>query len=166
VCILINQNNQSKRHNKRKDKKNEDKKNDSNDENDKKCIKCDRVSHSKNECSTINSEFSKCHKIDRWKQMCRIKKNQNVQFKSFCKDEKIVNESFITEEITLMIKRLIDEAESSLLVNLINDHITRKILDFEIFDHIFCNRSFFISYILKIFICEIDTRKKFTAKNT
>jgi hypothetical protein len=97
--------------------------------------------------------------------MCRIKK-RNDQFKSSRRNEKIANESSITEEITLMIKHLIDEAESSLLVNLVNDHITRKILDSEIIDHIFCNRSNFISYILKIFICETRTRKKFTAKNT
>jgi hypothetical protein len=60
----IKRNNQSERDNKRKNKKNEDKKNDSNDENDKKCIRCDRVSHSKNECSTINSECFECHKVD------------------------------------------------------------------------------------------------------
>jgi hypothetical protein len=56
----IKRNNQ--RNNKRRDKKNEDKKNDSNK--NKKCIKCDRVSHSKNECSAINSECFECHKID------------------------------------------------------------------------------------------------------
>ncbi len=62
----IKRNNQ--RNNKRKNKKNEDKKNDSNDENDsnddKKCTRCDSVSHSKDECSTINSECFECHKID------------------------------------------------------------------------------------------------------
>jgi hypothetical protein len=163
--------------NKRRNKKIEDKKNDqndSNDDNDKKCIRCDCISHSKNECSTINSECFECHKIDHWKQMCRIKK-KNDQFKSCRRNDKIGNESSITEEITLMIKRLIKEIESvestelirsSFLVNSINDHITRKILDFEITDHIFCNRSNFISYTLKIFICETRTRKKFTAKNT
>jgi hypothetical protein len=106
-----------------------------------------------------------------WKQMCRIKK-RNDQIKSSRKNDKIENESSITEEITLMIKRLINEiksaesAESSSLVNSVNDHITRKILDSEIIDHIFCNRSFFIFYIFKIFIRETDTKKKFTAKNT
>jgi mannitol-specific phosphotransferase system IIBC component len=64
----INRNNQSKKDNKRKNKKNKNKKNDSNNENDsnddKKYIKCDRVNHSKNECSTINSECSECHKTD------------------------------------------------------------------------------------------------------
>ncbi len=176
----INRNNQSEKDNKRKNKKNENKKNDqndSNDDNDKKCFKCDRETHSKNECSTINSECSECYKIDHWKQMCRIKK-KNDQFNSSRRDDKIENESSITEEITLMIKRLIDEIESvesvesaelirlSFLVNSVNDYITRKILDSETIDHIFCNRSAFISYILKIFICEIDTRKKFTAKKT
>jgi hypothetical protein len=108
--------------------------------------------------------------------MCRIKK-RNDQFnkKSSRRNDKIEDESSITEKITLMIKRHIDEIESvesielirsSFLVNLVNDHITRKILDSEITDHIFCNRSFFISYIFKIFICEIDTEKKFTAKRT
>jgi hypothetical protein len=59
----INRNNQ--RDNKRRDKKNENKKNDENDSNDdKKCTRCDRVSHSKDECPTINSECSECHKID------------------------------------------------------------------------------------------------------
>ncbi len=99
--------------------------------------------------------------------MCRIKKrNDQSNKRSSRRDDKIENESSITEEITLMIKHLIDEAESSLLVNSVNDHITRKILDFEITDHIFCNRSNFISYIFKIFICEIDTKEKFTAKST
>jgi hypothetical protein len=63
----INRNNQSEKDNKRKNKKNENKKNDqndSNDDNDKKCFKCDRETHSKNECSTINSECSECYKID------------------------------------------------------------------------------------------------------
>jgi hypothetical protein len=97
--------------------------------------------------------------------MCRIKnKSQNEQFKSSRKNKKIVDESII-EEITLMIKRFIDEAESSFLINSVNDHITRKILDSRTTDHIFCNRLNFISYILKIFICETDTRKNFTAKN-
>ncbi len=69
--------------------------------------------------------------------MCRIKK-KNDQFKSSRKDDKIEDESSITEEITLMIKRLIDETESSLLVNSVNDHITRKILDSETIDlHLF-----------------------------
>ncbi len=68
-----------------------------------------------------------------------------------------------------MIKRLVNEiesAESSFLVNSVNDHITRKILDSEIIDHIFCNQSAFIFYTLKIFICENDTREKFIAKST
>ncbi len=106
--------------------------------------------------------------------MCRIKK-RNDQFKSFRRDDKMKDESSITEKITLMIKRLIEKIESvesvklirsSFLVNLVNDHITRKILDSEITDHIFCNQFAFISYILKIFICEIDTKKKFNAKST
>jgi hypothetical protein len=101
--------------------------------------------------------------------MCRIKK-RNDQFnkKSSRKNDKIEDE-LIIEEVTLMIKRLISENksfESSLLVNSINDHIIRKILDSRATDHIFCNRSSFISYILKIFICETGTKKKFTAKNT
>jgi hypothetical protein len=59
----INRNNQ--KDNKRKNKKNENKKNDENDSNDdKKCTRCDRVIHSKNECSTINSECFECHKTD------------------------------------------------------------------------------------------------------
>ncbi len=63
----INRNNQSEKDNKRRNKKNENKKNDqndSNDDNDKKCTRCDRVNHSKNECSTINSECFECHKTD------------------------------------------------------------------------------------------------------
>ncbi len=162
----IKKNNQ--RNNKRKNKKNENKKNDENDSNDdKKCIRCDRVSHSKNECSIIKSECFECYKIDHWRQMCRIKNKRNDQSnkRSPRRDDKTENESSITEEITLMIKRLIDES-SELLVNSVNDHITRKILDSETIDHILCNRLFFISYILKIFICETDTKEKFFAKNT
>ncbi len=169
----IKENNQKS--NKRRNKKNENKKNDSNE--NKKCIKCDRDTHSKNECSTINSKCFECHKIDHWKQMCRIKKkNDQSNKKSSRRDDKIENESSITEEITLMIKRLINESvesaesaeliRSSSLVNSVNDHITRKILDSKTIDHIFCNRSSFISYTLKIFICETDTKEKFTAKST
>jgi hypothetical protein len=132
----------------------------------KKRIRCDRVNHSQNKCSAINSECSECHKINHWMQMCRIKKkNDQSNKRSSRRDDKTENESSITEEITLMSKHLIDEAESSLLINLVNDHITRKILDSKITDHIFCNRSNFISYGLKIFICETDTKKKFNAKN-
>jgi hypothetical protein len=111
--------------------------------------------------------------------MCRIKnKRQDDQFKSSRRNDKTENEPSITEEITLMIKRLIDEVESagsaesaklirsSSLVNSVNDHITRKILDSRATDHIFCNWSNFISYTLKIFICETGTRKKFTAEST
>ncbi len=84
--------------------------------------------------------------------MCRIKnKRQDDQFKSSRRNDKTENEPSITEEITLMIKRLIDEVESagsaesaklirsSSLVNSVNDHITRKILDSRATDHIFCN---------------------------
>jgi hypothetical protein len=101
--------------------------------------------------------------------MCRTKNKRNDQSKSPRRDDKIGDEPPITEEITLMIKRLIDEvesAESSPLVNSVNGHITRKILDSEATDHIFCNRSSFISYTLKISICETDTGEKFTAKST
>jgi hypothetical protein len=100
--------------------------------------------------------------------MCRIKnKSQNDQSnkKSSRRNDKIEDELFITEEITLMIKHLIDEVELSLLINSVNDHITRKTLDFETTDHIFCNRSNFILYTLKIFICETSTKEKFTAKS-
>ncbi len=84
----------------------------------------------------------------------------------------------MTEEIILVIKRLISKVESvesvesaeslklSFLVNSVNDHIIRKILDSKTIDHIFCNRASFISYILKIFICETETKKKFTAEDT
>jgi hypothetical protein len=164
--------------NKRENKKNENKKNDSNDTNDsnddKKCIRCNRVNHFKKKCSTINFECFDCHKIDHWKQMCKIKK-RNDQFKSSRRNDKIEDESSIIQEVTLMIKRLVSENESvksaesfesSFLVNSVNDHITRKILDSKANDHIFCNRSSFISYIFKIFIYETKTKEKFIAKNT
>jgi hypothetical protein len=173
----INRNNQSRGDNKRGDKKNEDKKDDSNE--NKKCTRCGRASHSKDECSAINSECFECHKTGHWRQMCRIKKgNDQFNKKSPRRDDKIGNESSITEEITLMVKRLIggvgsvgsvESAElirSSSLVNSVNDHIIRKILDSKAIDHIFCNRSSFISYIFKIFICETGTGEKFTAEGT
>ncbi len=108
--------------------------------------------------------------------MCRIKnKRQDDQFKSLRRDDK-TEDAFITKEVTLMIKHLINEIESvesiesfessEFLVNSVNDHIIRKILDSKVIDHIFCNQSLFISYTLKIFICETNTRKKFTAKST
>jgi hypothetical protein len=100
--------------------------------------------------------------------MCRIKKRNDQSNKgSPRRNDKTENEPFITEEITLMIKRLIDESpDSSPLVNSVNGHITRKILDSGVTDHIFCNRSAFISYTPKISICETGTGKKFTAKST
>jgi hypothetical protein len=64
-----------------------------------------------------------------------------------------------------MIKRLIDESTEP-LVNSVNNYLTRTIFDSGATDHIFCNRSSFISYILKIFICETGTREKFTAEDT
>ncbi len=108
--------------------------------------------------------------------MCRIKKkNQNDQSKrrSSRRDDKS-NESF-SSEVSLIIKRLTDEfiyelsksetAESTeSLVNSVNSHIIKKILNLDAIDHIFCNRSLFTSYILKIFICETGTRKKFTSE--
>jgi hypothetical protein len=163
---------------KRRNKKDEHKKNNSNDDNDdkkNKCIKYDRVNHSKTECLTINSESFKCHKIDYWRQMCRIKKKNDQFNKKLSRRNDKIEDRSITEEITLMIKRLISEiksvesaksSESSFLVNSVNDHITRKILDSKTAEHIFCNQSSFISYILKIFICETRTREKFTAKST
>ncbi len=79
-----------------------------------------------------------------------------------------MNKSFITSEILLMIKRFIDESSKSelteFLVNLINSYIIKKILNLDVIDQIFCNRSLFISFISKTFICEIDTRKKFISE--
>jgi alpha-ketoglutarate-dependent taurine dioxygenase len=54
---------------KRENKKNENKKNESNEENESndkknKCFRCDRSPHSKEKCSIVNSECTKCHKID------------------------------------------------------------------------------------------------------
>ncbi len=67
-----------------------------------------------------------------------------------------------------MIKRLIDRSsESELaepLVNSVNSHIIKKILNLDAIDHIFCNRSSFITYTPKISICETDTREKFTSE--
>jgi hypothetical protein len=62
-----------------------------------------------------------------------------------------------------MIKRLIDES-SELTVNSVNSHIIKKILNSGAIDHIFCNRSSFITYTLKISICETGTGKKFTSE--
>jgi hypothetical protein len=102
--------------------------------------------------------------------MCRIKKkNQNDQSKRESSQKKS-NESLITSEISLMIKRLIDEssesrlAESRSLVNSVNSHIIKKILNSDAIDHIFCNRSLFISYTPKTFICETRTSEKFISE--
>ncbi len=100
--------------------------------------------------------------------MCRIKK-RNDQFnkKSSRRNDKIENESSIIEEITLMIKRLIDEiesaesAESSLLVNLVNDHITRKILDSEIIDHIFA-----IDHLLSLTLSKFSSARRERKRNS
>jgi hypothetical protein len=100
--------------------------------------------------------------------MCRTKKGNDQSNKgSPRRDDKTEDESPITEKVTLMIKRLIDESsDSSSLVNSVNGHITRKILDSGATDHIFCNRSSFISYTPKISICETGTGEKFTAEGT
>ncbi len=74
-----------------------------------------------------------------------------------------------------MTKRLIDEhelseselaeSEATSLINSVNSHITKKILNSDAIDHIFCNRSLFIFYIPKISICETSTREKFRSDN-
>jgi hypothetical protein len=103
--------------------------------------------------------------------MCRTKKkDQNDQSKqgSSRRDDKSDESS--SPGVSLMVKRLIDEppgsdqAESRPLVNSVNSHITKKILDSDATDHIFCNRSSFITYTPKISICETDTRDKFTSE--
>jgi hypothetical protein len=105
--------------------------------------------------------------------MCRIKKkNQNDQSKqeSSRRDDKSDESS--SSKISLMIKRLINElseselaeSETTSFVNSVNNHIIKKILNSDAIDHIFCNRSSFITYIFKIFICEIDTKKKFISE--
>jgi hypothetical protein len=90
--------------------------------------------------------------------MCRIKKKNQ-------KDQSKRNE-LTTLEITLVINRFIDRLELSKsrttsLVNSINSHIIKKILNLDAIDHIFCNQSLFISYTSKTFIYETSTRKKF-----
>ncbi len=58
--------NESKRENNKDEENKKDDSNEKNDSNDKKnkCFRCDRSSHSKEKCSTINSECTKCHKTD------------------------------------------------------------------------------------------------------
>jgi hypothetical protein len=46
-------------------------------------------------------------------------------------------------------------------VILINDQITKKILDFEVIDHIFCNKKLFSFITLKFNSFETDTENKF-----
>ncbi len=68
-----------------------------------------------------------------------------------------------------MINRFIDELTSELfesrlaqpLVNSVNSHIIKKMLNSGAINHIFCNRSLFISFIPKTSICETGTREKF-----
>ncbi len=65
-----------------------------------------------------------------------------------------------------MVKRLIDElelseSETTSLVNSVNSHITRNILNSDAIDHIFCNQTSFITYTSKTSICETSKRKKF-----
>jgi hypothetical protein len=80
--------------------------------------------------------------------MCRIEKKQNDQSnkESSSKNDKIEDESFITEEITLMIKRFIDKS-FEFLINLVNDHVTRKfsilklLIIFSAIDHLLFRTS-------------------------
>jgi isocitrate dehydrogenase kinase/phosphatase len=96
--------------------------------------------------------------------MCRIKKKNQKDFKKESSQE----DELTISEVSLMIKRLIDESsESELaesLVNSVNNHIIKKILNSDAIDHIFCNRSLFTSYILKIFICETGSGEKFISE--
>jgi hypothetical protein len=103
--------------------------------------------------------------------MCRIKKkNQNGQSKqkSSRRDDKLDESS--SSGVSLMVKRLIDKlsksdlAESRPLVNSVNSHIIKKILNSGVIDHIFCNWSSFITYTLKISICKIGTGERFTSE--
>jgi hypothetical protein len=106
--------------------------------------------------------------------MCRTKKkNQNDQSRESSRRDDKLDESS-SSEISLMIKRLIDESSESetagstesseLIVNSVNNHIIKKILNSDAIDHIFCNRSSFITYTPKIFICETSTGEKFTSE--
>ncbi len=45
-----------------------------------------------------------------------------------------------------------------------NSHIIKKILNLDVIDHIFCNRSLFILYTSKTFICKSKTSEKFISK--
>ncbi len=78
-----------------------------------------------------------------------------------------------------MIKRLIDELtselsesetaesieSSELIVNSVNSHIIKKILNSDVIDHIFCNRSSFITYTFKISYAKSERERNSSQRN-
>ncbi len=105
--------------------------------------------------------------------MCRTKKkDQNDSKKESSRQDDKSTDEPNGPGVTLMVKRLIDEPElsesglarstgsSEPIVNSVNSYITKKILNSGATNHIFCDRSLFISYTPKISIYETGTREK------
>jgi hypothetical protein len=86
--------------------------------------------------------------------MCRFEK------KKIEKKKKEEDEEENNRNVFLMIK-ISDSTCEFISIILINDQITKKILDFEIIDHIFCNKKLFCFFTLKFNSFETSTENKF-----
>jgi hypothetical protein len=127
---------------KSKEKKNF-KKNSKNFKEDDKCYKCKASSHQSTNCYNKDKKYNKCEKTDHLIKVCKFKKKKK-------------NDDFL-KQITLMMKRLIKDS----VINL-TDQNSRKILDSRIINHIFENRSLFITLNRLNIIFEIEIENKFS----
>jgi hypothetical protein len=117
--------------------------------NDYTCNRCERSDHYFNDCFHKNSECNSCHRVDHLQRMCR-----------FEEEKKEEEEEENNRNVFLMIK-ISDPTCEFTSVILINDQITKKILDSETIDHIFCNKELFSFITLKFNSFETGTGDKF-----
>jgi hypothetical protein len=122
--------------------------------NDYICNRCERSDHYFNDCLHKDFECNRCHRIDQLQRMCRFEEEKTER------EKKEEDEEENNRNVFLMIK-ISDSTCEFTSVILTNDRIIKKILDFEVIDHIFCNKKFFSFIILKFNSFETGTRDKF-----
>jgi hypothetical protein len=110
-----------------------------------KCYRCEASDHQSTDCYHKDKKCNKCEKTDHLTKVCKSKKGKK-------------NEDFL-KQITLMMKRLIEDS----VINLA-DQNSRKILDSRVINHIFENRSLFITLHRLNIIFEIEIENKFSAE--
>jgi hypothetical protein len=138
-------NKKKKTRNKSSDFKSDEKKK-KRSKNDYTCNRCERSDYYFNDCFHKNFECNSCHRIDHFQRMCRFEEEK--------KEEENNRNVFLMIEIS-------DSTCELTSVILINDQITKKILDFETINHIFCNKKLFSFITLKFNSFETNIEDKF-----